>query len=178
MFNTEVDPPSSAISQVELSATDTPGYIHAADLKENSAKRASELLTANHALYHTRFNAGFHSRSKPASKHSATVDLVADHIVHHLLSLWALGASPDEIQDMWEFNKSYQDPIERVSVDVDLKDPALFDQCLGNDDRYADFLRFFEGEVATKGVPDVIREYLLKGDERANDIFCRMYTGE
>ena len=83
---------------------------------------------------------------------------------------------------MWEFNKSYQAPIEQrpaaVSRGLDLKDPVLFDKCLGNDNCYADFLRFFEDEVAEKGVPDAIREYVLKGDDRANDIFCRMYTGE
>ncbi|MCJ1436258.1 hypothetical protein MMC27_005636 [Xylographa pallens] len=105
-----------------------------------------------------------------------------DHIVHHLLALWALGASPGEIQDMWEYNKPYQAPIEgnrtAVSVDLDLKDPVLFDKCLGNNDCYADFLRFFEDEVARKGVPDTVREYILKGYYRANDIFCRMYTGE
>ena len=65
-----------------------------------------------------------------------------------------------------------------ISRNLDLKDPVLFNQCLGSDDAYADFLRFFENEIAEKGVPDVIREYLLKGDDRANDIFCRMYTGE
>ena len=60
---------------------------------------------------------------------------------------------------------------------LDLKDPVIFDQCLGKDDCYADFLKFFEDEVTEKGVPSVIKEYVLKGDERANDIFSRMYTG-
>ena len=86
------------------------------------------------------------------------------------------------MQDMWEYNIPYQAPIEKnhaaVSRNLDLKDPVLFNQCLGNNDSYADFLRLFEDEITEKGVPDVIREYLLKGDDRANDIFCRMYTGE
>ena len=106
-----------------------------------------------------------------------------DHIAHHLLGLWALGATPDEMQYMWNFNVPYQSPLEQrhnaaVSKDVDLKDPELFNKCLGKDEKYADFLRFFEDEVAEKGVQHVIREYVLKGDNRANDIFCRMYTGE
>lgn len=105
-----------------------------------------------------------------------------DHIVHHLLALWALGATPNEIQDMWEFNKSYQAPIEKHpnanSMDLDLTNPVIFDQCLGNNDYYVDFLKFFKNEITKRGVPAVIKEYLLKGDERANDIFCRMYTGE
>lgn len=83
---------------------------------------------------------------------------------------------------MWEYNESYQAPIEDeaavASVPLDLKDPATFSKCLGDNDRYADFVRFFSDEIAERGVPDFVKEYLLKGDERANDIFCRMYTGE
>lgn len=111
------------------------------------------------------------------------LNLGLDHIAHHLLGLWALGATPGEMQYMWDLNKPYQAPLEqqhngKVSKDMDLKDPELFDICLGNNEKYADFLRFFEDEVAEKGVPEVVREYVLKGDRRANDIFCRMYTGE
>ena len=105
-----------------------------------------------------------------------------DHIVHHLLALWSLGGSPSEIQDMWDYNQPYQIPQKgnhaATSSYLDLKDPAIFDKSLGNDDCYADFLKFFEDEVAEKGVPAVVREYVLKGDERADDIFCRMYTGD
>ncbi|KAG6995600.1 cytochrome P450 monooxygenase [Physcia stellaris] len=152
-----------ASGNVQLSVALTPGRTHAQGLAEKSASRASELLNLNHNLYHTRFNGGFHN-----------------HITHHLLALWALGASPDELQDMWYFNKPYQAPIEQhetpICKDLDLKDPVIFDRCLGKDEYYADFMRFFENEVGERGVPDVIKEYVLKGDARANDIFCRMYT--
>ncbi|KAL7623787.1 hypothetical protein AAE478_005340 [Parahypoxylon ruwenzoriense] len=155
--------PQVASRTVRLCAKTTPGYTHADGLTEESARLVSELLTTNHASYHTRWKGTFHN-----------------HIVHHLLALWALGATPDEIQYMWEYNTFYQTPVERphgtAPVDLDLSDPVLFKKCLGNDDFYADFLKFFENEIAEKGVPAVLREYLLKGDERANDIFCRMYT--
>jgi len=83
---------------------------------------------------------------------------------------------------MWKYNKTYQAPVEKrhdeaISEHLNLKDPADFNRCLGRDDCYVNFLRFFEDEVAEKGVPAVIKEYLLKGDKRANDIFSRMYTG-
>jgi hypothetical protein len=48
---------------IQLSPGSTPGYTHAANLTEESAKRASELLTVNHDLYNTRFNGGLHSKS-------------------------------------------------------------------------------------------------------------------
>ncbi|GAB1312818.1 Oxidoreductase AflY [Madurella fahalii] len=148
------------VKTIQLFPSSTPGYTHAPGLTEESAKRASELLTINHDLYHTRFNGGLHN-----------------HIVHHLLALWALGASPEEIQAMWEYNISYQAPLEPVVSDViDLRDPVRFKECLGKDECYYDFLRFFEDEITEKGVPAVVKEYVFKGDERADDIFCRMFT--
>jgi oxidoreductase AflY len=95
--------------------------------------------------------------------------------------MWALGATPNEMQDMYDYNQPYQAPLEKRADDIlelDLSDAALFDQSLGKDECYVDFLRFFKMEIAEKGVPSVVREYVLKGDDRANDIFGRMYTGE
>ncbi|KAI0199064.1 hypothetical protein F4808DRAFT_471969 [Astrocystis sublimbata] len=151
--------------KIQLSPWATPGYTHAVSLTQESADRTSELLTINHTLYHTRWKATFHN-----------------HIVHHLLALWALGASPVEIQDMWDLNQPYQSLMERSDGAVDarrqlnLKESAVFDDCLGRDDHYVDFLKYFKEEIAERDVPSVVREYVLKGDERANDIFCRMYT--
>ncbi|OJJ88366.1 questin oxidase family protein [Aspergillus glaucus CBS 516.65] len=126
-------------------------------------KITSDLLTVNHHLYHTRWKSTFHN-----------------HIVHHLLALWALGASPAEIQDMWDYNTPYQSSIERDLVPgikgLDLNDPVTFDKCLGNDDCYAVFLGFFENEVAEKGWQNIVKEYVLKGDERADDILCRLFS--
>lgn len=151
--------------KIQLTVKDTPGYTHAEGLSEETAKLTSELLTINHDLYHNRWNAGFHN-----------------HITHHLLALYSLGASTDEIREMWDYNEPYQAPVDRghedVPDDLDLKDPAVFDQCLGKDVHYVDFLKYFRAEIAEKGTQDVVREYVLKGDERADDIFCRLYTGQ
>ena len=51
-----------ASNKILLSPSDTPGYTHAANLTYDSARRTSELLTVNHSIYHTRWNAGFHSK--------------------------------------------------------------------------------------------------------------------
>ncbi|KAK4184777.1 hypothetical protein QBC35DRAFT_39643 [Podospora australis] len=148
---------------IRLSASETPGYTHVDNITDRSAQKASDLLTANHDVFHTRFNGGLHN-----------------HLVHHILAIYALGATPDEIQDMWNDNISYQAPLEPPSDPAtpprNLKDPAVFNECLGKDECYSDFLRFFEDEVTQKGVPDVVNEYVFKGDDRANDIFCRMFT--
>lgn len=101
--------------------------------------------------------------------------------MHHLLGLWALGASPEEIENLYQYNIRYQIPIEKpkrqFAESPDLRDPEAFSKCLGSDDYYSDFMSFFEDEIDRKGVPTVLLEYLFKGGERANDIFYRMYAG-
>ncbi|RAL16799.1 questin oxidase family protein [Aspergillus homomorphus CBS 101889] len=156
--------PKPTAQTIVLTPETTPGHVHAPNLTSESATLTSQLLTLNHKLYHTRWQDTFHN-----------------HLTHHLLALWSLGATPAEIQDMWEYNKGYQGPIEKQpSTDagsgLNLKDPAVFAQCLGDDDRYLDFLRFFEEEIHTKGMETVVIEYLFQGDERADDILGRMFT--
>ncbi|PPJ51019.1 hypothetical protein CBER1_07835 [Cercospora berteroae] len=146
-----------------MTTKDTPGYTYAEGLTEGSARLTSELLTLNHDLFHTRWNADFHN-----------------HNTHHLLAMYSLGASTEELKDMWNYNAPYQAPIDRdhetVPSDLDLHDPAVFDACLGKDVHYIDFLEFFQSEIKSIGPEAVIRQYVLKGDARADDISCRMYT--
>lgn len=105
---------------------------------------------------------------------------VIDHMVHHLLTLYALGATPSEMQAAYDLNKPYQllTYHHAASVAVKLKDLDFFNECLGKPKFYGDFLKFFQDEVAEKGVPDVLNEYIFKGDQRADDVFGRMHSGE
>lgn len=84
---------------------------------------------------------------------------------------------------MWDYNETYQTSREPGAEDLvpaeenDLGDPVKFDECLGDNRRYAEFLRFFEDEIAKKGVPAAVKEYVLNGDARADSILCRMLSG-
>ncbi|KAF2475849.1 uncharacterized protein BDR25DRAFT_379416 [Lindgomyces ingoldianus] len=170
------DHPSVTATNVELSPSATPGYTHANGLTGESAKKASELLTANHALYHTRWSAlGFHIYHMDPLLMSTS-----DQITHHLLALWALGASPEQIQEMFDYNTPYQVSMRQPdgigAAHVDMVDTVVFDECLGKNEFYKDYLQYFENEITKKGMKAVVKQYVLKGDERANDIFCRMFT--
>jgi hypothetical protein len=103
-----------------------------------------------------------------------------DHTVHHLLTLWALGATPVEIKAAYDLNKRYQLLTEPhpASVAVKLKDPEFFDSCLRKPEFYGDFLKFFQDEISERGVPSVVNEYLFKGDKRADQVLGQMYSGE
>jgi hypothetical protein len=84
---------------------------------------------------------------------------------------------------MYDYNVPYQAPVhkdgevaEKLKY-LDLREPKAFKECLGKDECYADYLAYFENEVAELGVPAVIRKYVLNGDDRAVDIHGRMYAG-
>lgn len=111
----------------------------------------------------------------------AKIDQVStDHIVHHVLTLYALGATPEQIQGQYDNNKSYQRSPEPVdnSIIEHLRDGSQFSRYLGNGRYYHDYLIFFQSQIDKKGYEDVINEYLLKGDERADDMLCRLYAGK
>ncbi|ETN36643.1 uncharacterized protein HMPREF1541_08921 [Cyphellophora europaea CBS 101466] len=149
---------------VHLDASATPGIHHATTgLTTESAKKASELLQRNHDDNHIFFNAsGFHN-----------------HIAHHLLALYALGASPQQLQHAFDSNQGYQRkqfPLDAGNVQ-DLSDPERFKECLGKEKYYHDFEAFFGREIDEKGYEAVVKEYLLKGDERADDLLWRTYAG-
>lgn len=149
-------------SKIALSA-DSGGIFHTPCLTEESAAKASALLQENHERHHIYFNTyGFH-----------------DHIVHHILSAFACGATPDQLQCNYDENLSYQwskIPINHENV-KDMHDPKKFAEFLGEDDRFSDFLEFFKGEIDRKGADAVFQEYLMKGDDLANDLLVRSHTG-
>ena len=102
-----------------------------------------------------------------------------DHIVHHVFAIYALGASPKEIQKAFDVNAGYQRPSEPIDNKLvsQLDDPATFKKHLGDELHYPDYLEFFRKEISKKGYKDVIKEYLLAGDDRADDLLGRCYAG-
>lgn len=104
---------------------------------------------------------------------------IKNHIAHHLLTLFALNASPQEIQRGYTANATYQrepEPLKQAVVN-DMHDPSRFKAYLGQEDRYHDFLNFFKKEIDAKGWQNVLNEYLFAGDERAEDMLVRCYSG-
>lgn len=150
-------------SQVKLSLEDC-GVFHLPSVSSEAAARASTVLQENHDNHHIFFSqSGFHN-----------------HIAHHILTLYALGSSPGDIQRQYDHNKSRQRPQQPVddSVIVDLHDYKKFHKYLGNERYYHDFLLFFQQEMEKKGYEEVINQYCLKGDERAGDMLIRLHAGK
>ncbi|KAL6722152.1 hypothetical protein ACLMJK_001259 [Lecanora helva] len=149
-------------TQVELSL-DHPGVYHTAGVSKGAAVRASNVLQENHDNHHIFFNPeGFHN-----------------HIAHHILTLYAIGATPDDIQRHYEDNKTYQIPPRPIDKGIleDLNDYEKFQHYLGKGEYYNDYLLFFQAEIDKKGFETVITDYCLKHDKRASDMLVRLHAG-
>lgn len=59
-----------------------------------------------------------------------------------------------------------------------MRDKVKFKEYLGKEKHYPNYLAFFQQELDTKGTGDVLKEYVFAGDERAEDMLCRVFGGE
>jgi hypothetical protein len=150
-------------STIKLSTTHHPQF-QVSSLSEESAQKASELLQENHDSFHIFFNkSGFHN-----------------HIAHHILTIYALGASPATLQRHYDANKTYQRPPAKLDERIvqEMHDPDTFDKYKGIEKYYNDYLIFFQKEMEEKGWENVLNEYVFKGDEKADDMLVRMFSGK
>ncbi|KAF1998184.1 hypothetical protein P154DRAFT_547018 [Amniculicola lignicola CBS 123094] len=149
-------------SRIHLDPSQKPAF-YVQGIGADTANTASGLLQENHEKHHIFFNqSGFHN-----------------HIVHHLLTLYALNASPSELKKAYDNNASYQRPpvaLEPSIVD-DMHIPEQYNKYLGKEKYYHDFLVFFQSEIAKNGWENVLNEYVFKGDDRADDMLVRMFAG-
>ncbi|KAI1615430.1 hypothetical protein EDD36DRAFT_451342 [Exophiala viscosa] len=139
------------------------GVYHLPDITLESSKIGSQLLQENHDRYHMYFNrGGFHN-----------------HIAHHLLTIFALGATPDEIQHGFDINKGYQRPqfpVEKQNVQ-EMSDPAKFKNFLGQEQYFHDYEIFFRKEMEDKGWETVLNEHVFSGGDHAESMLVRMFAG-
>ncbi|KAK5693616.1 hypothetical protein LTR97_010185 [Elasticomyces elasticus] len=146
-------------SKIQLHATQQPEY-YRHGIEQAATEKASALLQKNHDQHHIFFNRdGFH-----------------DHIAHHLLTIWALRANSNELQHAYDINAGYQRTLGKLAA-TDMHDAEKFKSYLGKEQYYHDFMVFFQDEIEKTSMPEVVNKYLLAGDERADDLLCRLFAG-
>lgn len=59
-----------------------------------------------------------------------------------------------------------------------MQDTAKFQQYLGKEENYANFLAFFQNAIDTEGLGEVLQKYVFAGDERAETMFFRLFGGK
>lgn len=103
-----------------------------------------------------------------------------DHIVHCILTIYALGATPEQIQAVYDREASYQrkrPPIDETLV-KNLSDRDVFKAHLGQQPHYSDYLLYFQREIEAKGVKATLEEHLFANDDHANRLFALIYNGQ
>jgi hypothetical protein len=99
--------------------------------------------------------------------------------VHHILTLFALGASPENIKAAYDRDDSYQLPALPGDPTVvhSIIEKGDFQEYLGRADQYTNFLVYFQKEIDAKGVEAVLNEHLFAEDDHADDLLIRMFAG-
>jgi hypothetical protein len=101
-----------------------------------------------------------------------------NHIVHHILTLYGLGASASQIEAHYKRNSEYQRPpypVEERTV-TDMAVPGHFQKYMAQEKYYHDYVIFFQKEMEAKGWEIVLNEYLFSGTEQADDLFTRLFA--
>jgi hypothetical protein len=103
-----------------------------------------------------------------------------NHIAHHDITIWALGASPETIRSQHDRNSLYQRGAMEIQSTLveDMTEPSVFKRCLGREENFLNFCLFFEKEIDRIGYQAVLQKYLVGGSVVADDILCRIYMGK
>jgi len=160
--------PATMATAATLSLTpDTVGVLHVpnSQLSQESCQRVSELLQKNHDHHHMYFNqSGFHN-----------------HIAHHLLTIFALGATAPQIQKAYDDNAKYQRPQFPVDKDTvsSMSNPEQFKKYLGNERYFHDYEIYFRREIEKHSgdYGAVVKEQLFADTPQAKDLLIRMLAG-
>ena len=130
---------------------------------EGSLEAANKLLQKNHDELHIFW--------RDINGHN--------HMAHALLTHFALGASPSELQRAFDDNIKVQRPAPKVDEGVvqELADPEKFFKYLSQTDQYSNYLAFFEREIEKKGWREVLQEYCFSGTRNADQLLALLYEG-
>ncbi|KAL8792406.1 MAG: hypothetical protein Q9195_005020 [Heterodermia aff. obscurata] len=139
------------------------GIFKGADIPDGSLEECNRLLQKNHEEYHMFF--------RDTAGHN--------HIVHSLLTLIALGATPQELRDRYEDGIPIQRPMPSINETLleKLSDPQIFSSTLGQINQYHTFLAFFTREIAAHGYKAVLQTYVFARTPTADAMLARMYEG-
>jgi hypothetical protein len=100
-----------------------------------------------------------------------------NHIVHQILTVFALGASPDQIQKAYDENQYQRPAIPQHGLADVMTNREEFSKYLGQEEYFSDYLEYFTREMEKTSWQDVVNEYLFKRDARAEDMLTRTFAG-
>ncbi|RVD80462.1 uncharacterized protein DFL_008359 [Arthrobotrys flagrans] len=122
---------------------------------EESTKKANELLQQNHDNFHIFWD---------------FEDRLHNHVAHHLLAVYALGASAEELQFAYDTNVKTQIPIGDTKPPVlrDVSNSDDWGKYLADAENYATFLQYFQDSIKIVGWQETIKKYIFS-EKAVND---------
>ncbi|KAJ3489516.1 hypothetical protein NLJ89_g11522 [Agrocybe chaxingu] len=154
---------TTTMSRVSCQITRS-GQVYALGITYASKKKTEELLLKDAEGHHCFINpTGFHN-----------------HLSHHLLVAYDLGASAGHLQKIYDNEAKDQRP--RILEEKDksiIVDKDNWAQYLGNHHAYSSFVDFFSEEIKALGVSETLEKYVF--EEEANkkgiDMLTRVVSG-
>ena len=155
-------PFTMAASSIHLSFSHK-GIIKEAEPSADAVEECSRLLQKNHDKFHVFF--------RDTAGHN--------HISHSLLTLLALGATSEELQDRFNDGTGIQRTIPAIDHVLleKLNDTEVFYDNIGQITQYHTFLEFFMSAIAANGWKEVIQEYVFARTKLADTMLARLYEG-
>jgi Questin oxidase-like len=141
----------------------TVGVYHAPDISATCAEKTTSLLQRNYDSFHVFWNLkGYHN-----------------HQVHYLLTAYALGADPSELQVAFDKNADYQRPSVPLTAGLvpKLYNDRYFKSLIGYDVYFHDYTTFFLEKMEQSGWQNVVNQYLFSRTELAEDLLVRLHAG-
>lgn len=139
------------------------GIVHGKSNPPGTLEELNRLLQKNHETYHIFF--------RPMGG--------MNHISHSILTCYALGASPQQLQDRYHDEGVSQKPMPPLDVELleKLDDPEIFSQNMYVKAQYQTFLRYFERKITASGWKAVVHEFLFSRSRIATRMLCSMFDG-
>ncbi|EUC41196.1 hypothetical protein COCMIDRAFT_106793 [Bipolaris oryzae ATCC 44560] len=102
-----------------------------------------------------------------------------NHTVHSMLSVFAMGGGPEQLQRAYDDDDLHQEPMPPLdeSIVAELDTPGGFLAHMRQLDQYANYLRFFEAEIQHKGWKDVVYEYCFSKTEIGQAMLAQLFDG-
>ena len=102
-----------------------------------------------------------------------------NHTVHSVLSVFALGGGPEDLQRAYDDDDLHQEPFPAIDKEIvqSLSDPNRFLAGMRQLDQYGNYLVYFEREIEAKGWQVVVNKYCFSRTAVAEAMMAQLFEG-
>ncbi|KAK0823210.1 hypothetical protein LTR73_008681 [Friedmanniomyces endolithicus] len=156
------------MAAIQLDSKSVSQLSHLQGRSSSSLLKANDILNINHRKNHIIF---IHESIDGVFMHN--------NIAHHTLTILALGGTPRDLESHFQANSAYQraQPSDAAGNVTELDDLKSWETAFGHEENYGIFLHFFEAQLESKPIEEVLDSYLFSDTYIARRIMVRMFMG-